>query len=93
MLEVRILGHAAKSLKSLIKKSPKIATQIAQKISELQEIPEPASSSGLVGYTPLRCVRVDKYRIVYKHDGKVLKILLIEKRDKVYQGLPKIKDD
>jgi len=93
MLEVRILNHAAKSLKSLIKKAPKTAAQIAQKISELQKIPEPASSIGLVGYTPLRRVRVDKYRIVYKHDGEVLKILLVEKRDKVYQELSKIKTD
>jgi mRNA-degrading endonuclease RelE of RelBE toxin-antitoxin system len=84
MLEVRILDHAAKSLKSLIKKTPKTAAQIAQKISELQKTPEPASSTGLVGYKPLRRVRVDKYRIVYRHDGKILKVLLIEKRDKVY---------
>lgn len=55
----------------------------------MREFPTPGTSTKLVGY-PYYLARVGSYRILYEFDDELLAVIIVEKRDKVYQRLRKL---
>jgi len=79
MLKIEISRQAGKFLKKI---HPKHGRQVARKLLELQENPVPIDSILLKGKHNryLRC-DIGEYRIVYYVEAKVLRIIIIGKRN------------
>lgn len=88
---LEIYKQPQRFLKSLVDKNPSLLEKILELLDELKLDPTPASSKKLVGYKDLYRVRIEKYRLVYSFDKNSVHILLIEKRDKIYSLIKKIK--
>lgn len=75
--------------KFLRKLPPKQGRQVATKVCELLNDPEPSDSASLKGYPKYRRADIGEYRIIYEVDGDILRITLINKRndDQVYRKL------
>jgi mRNA interferase RelE/StbE len=64
----------------------KTCLSVLDKIDELRINPLSNSSKKLAGHKDFYRIRVGKYRIIYRFDDKILSILLIAKRDEVYDS-------
>ena len=80
------LTHQAKDFLGQL--DPKQYRQIVRKVFSLMEDPKPGDSKPLHGY-PFWRADIGEYRIVYRVEGHILKIALIDKRndDEVYKKL------
>ena len=78
--------------KSLSKIPAKQRRQINERINKLASDPNAFHSVELKGYAPLRRAKSGEYHIIYQHDGEVLYVILIEKRndDMVYRSLKRL---
>ena len=76
-----------KFLEKLQKSDKNLAKKIRSEIELLKVSPLHPSTKKLAKLKNLYRSRVEKYRIVYEFNDKSLYILLIEKRDKVYEIL------
>ena len=83
MRDVDLSRDAEKALRRL---PPKHRAQVASKLLALRSDPRPADAKKLLGFEFFR-VTVGEYRIVYRHDARLVEVLLIEKRDAVYRVL------
>lgn len=86
MLRIDLSRQAAAFLSDL---PPKIARQVAEKITALGADPHRVPSEVLRGYEPWRRAKSGEYRIIYTIDGQTLRVMLIGKRndDDIYKAL------
>ena len=87
MLKVDPSRQAAKFLKGL---PPKQARQLARKITELRQDPQPPDSRLLHGkHASFRRADAGEYRLVYRVEGDTLYLFVVGKRndDAVYRLL------
>jgi mRNA interferase RelE/StbE len=89
MLKIEISKRAGKFLTTL---PPKQGRQLAVKIQQLRENPEPNDSLLLKGFAPYRRADQGEYRIIYYVQDDILKVDLIGKRndDDVYKQLRRL---
>ncbi|MBT3487690.1 MAG: type II toxin-antitoxin system RelE/ParE family toxin [Desulfobacula sp.] len=75
----------------LDKLPPKQFKQVAKKIFSLMADPEPHDSKELKGY-PYRGTDIGEYRIIYRLEENVLKIVLVGKRNdsEVYKKMTRL---
>ena len=76
---------ALKFLQKLQKSDKKLAQNIAEHLMQLQDDAEGQESIGLVWFYPLRRIRVWKYRVIYRYDDTTIYVVLIRKRDDIYE--------
>ncbi len=74
------LDLSKKTLAFLDRLPPKQFKQVSKKIFSLMANPEPHDSKELKGY-PYRRADIGEYRIVYRVEGHVLKIVVVGKRN------------
>lgn len=89
MKQLDLYKNPKKFLEKLLYSDKEICMSLVKKIDELLVNPDPSSSKKLVGHKNLYRVRVDKYRIIYSFDEKILSVKHIAKRDEVYDFLRK----
>lgn len=89
MREIYFSKPVEKFLEKLQKSDKKLAQQLGLEMNLLRKNPNHSSTKKLVKLKGLYRSRVGKYRIIYEFDDKNLFILLIAKRDEVYQLLAK----
>ena len=67
----------------------KQARQIAEKLALLREHAEAVPSEPLKGYVPMRRLRAGEFRVVFRWEDDLVKIVLIGKRndDEIYKLL------
>ena len=89
MLKIEITKRVGKFLAKLPSKHGR---QLATKIQELRQNPEPHDSQILKGQAPYRRADVGEYRIIYFVQGDTLKVDLVGKRndDDVYKQLKRL---
>ena len=83
------LTHQAKDF--LDQLDPKRFRQVVKKIFSLMENPKPSDSKPLQGFLFWR-TDIGEYRIIYRVEGNVLKVALVDKRndDEVYKKLSRL---
>lgn len=84
MKHVYFSKKSEKFLEDLQKSDKKVGLKIIEEIDILQSNPLNNSVKKLVGFKDTYRIRVGRYRVIYKFDDKALYILLIAKRDEVY---------
>ncbi len=89
MHHLEIYKQPKKSLEKLAKSNINLTKKIIFSLEELKFNSLPSSAKQLVGYKNLYRLRIEKYRIVYQIEKRVIHVLLIEKRDKVYSEIKK----
>lgn len=89
MPNLKLSKQASKSLSKIPAKQKR---QINERINKIASNPNAFQSVELKGYAPLRRVKSGEYRIIYEHNGEVLHVILIEKRndDMVYRSLRRL---
>ena len=90
MLQIQFSQYARKFIKKNQTSNSGLIRKLGLAIKELTTNPLPQGCKKLTGY-PFYRIRISDYRIVYRFDDKILYVILIEKRDKVYNSLNKIK--
>jgi mRNA interferase RelE/StbE len=76
---------AERSLQKLATSDNRIAQSIKNKILRLLKDPQPLDSLKMAGHPEYLRIRVGKYRIIYRYDDDKLYIVLIAKRDIIYE--------
>jgi mRNA interferase RelE/StbE len=86
---MRKIDLSKQALEFLRRLPGKPARQIAEKLELLTEDAERLPSEQLKGYSPMRRLRAGEFRIVFRLDSDVVKIVLIGKRndDEIYKLL------
>lgn len=71
---------------------PKVFRQVWAKVLSLERNPKPADYKHLTGHPDYFRVTSGEYRIIYKIDGAVVRIVLVGKRndDEVYRELDRM---
>ena len=87
MREILFSKQADKFLEKLNKSDKNLARQFAEEISFLQKNPLHNSTKKLVRSNNLYRVRVAKYRMIYRFDEEKIYLLVIAKREDVYDFL------
>jgi mRNA interferase RelE/StbE len=87
MKQLNLHKQPRKFLEKIQQADKSACFKIVNKIEELLINPIPASHKKLSGHKDLHRIRIDKYRIIYCFDEKILTILCIAKRDDVYEML------
>lgn len=89
MLNIILEKQAVNFLKKIPEKHWK---QIASEIKKLKENPTPQDSKKLKWYNPYKRIDSWEYRVIYKQDWDLLKVILIWKRNdwEVYKQLERI---
>ena len=88
MLRIDFTQSVEKSLRKLAESDQRIARQI--KIKLLTLLQEPQESLKMLGNLGYLRVRVGKYRIIYRFDDAMLYIVLIAKREIVYEEFARL---
>lgn len=91
MRSLEIYKQPQRLLNTTVEKSHLWAEKILEALESLLSDPSPHSSKKLVGYKDLYRVRIEKYRVVYSFDAKIVHVLLIKKRDEIYSEIRKLK--
>ena len=81
------IGYSKQAIKFLKSADKNLSTRILKKIEQLKENPVQHDSKIVEGYAEsIYRVRVGDYRILYEVDykGKLIGIVKIEKRSKIY---------
>ncbi|WKJ90931.1 type II toxin-antitoxin system RelE/ParE family toxin [Methylomonas montana] len=90
MRQIDFTKSAEKSLRKLAESDQRIARQIKVKLLALLQEPQPQESLKMVGNPEYLRVRVGKYRIIYRFDDAKLYIVLIAKREIVYEEFARL---
>lgn len=90
MREIEFTKSAEKSLRKLAESDQRIAKQIKIKLLALLQEPQPQDSLKMVGNPVYLRVRVGKYRIISRFDDAMLYIVLIAKREIVYEEFARL---
>ncbi|MCK9609133.1 MAG: type II toxin-antitoxin system RelE/ParE family toxin [Methylomonas sp.] len=90
MRQIDFTKSAEKSLRKLAESDQRIAKQIKIKLLALLQEPQPQESLKMVGNPVYLRVRVGKYRIIYRFDDAMLYIVLIAKREIVYEEFARL---
>lgn len=90
MLQIEFSAYTKKFIKKNKTSNFVLIKKLGLIIKELAINPLPKGSKKLTGY-PFYRIRLGNYRIVYRYDDKILYVTIIEKRDKVYTLLKKLK--
>lgn len=85
MRQPNFTKSAEKSLRKLATSDQRIAKSIKNKILGLLKDPQPLDSLKMAGHSEYLRIRVGKYRIIYRYDADTLYIVLIDKRDIIYE--------
>jgi mRNA interferase RelE/StbE len=85
MRQFNFTKSAERSLRKLATSDTRIAKTIKIKILELLKNPHPLDSLKMAGHPEYLRIRVGKYRVIYRYDDKFLYIVLIAKREIVYE--------
>jgi len=91
MRSLEIYKQPQRFLNTTVEKNHLLAEKILEALESLLSNPLPHSSKKLVGYKDLYRVRIEKYRVVYSFDAKIVHVLLIKKRDEIYSEIKKLK--
>ncbi len=84
MRQINFTKSSEKSLRKLAQSDGRIAKVIKIKLLRLLHDPQPPDSLKIVGHPEYLCIRSGKYRIIYRYDGDWLYVVLIAKREIVY---------
>ncbi len=90
MRQVDFTKSAERSLRKLVDSDQRVAKQIKIKLLGLLQEPQPNDSLKMVGNPEYLRVRVGKYRIIYRFDDAILYIVLIAKREIVYEEFARL---
>lgn len=90
MRQIDFTKSAEKSLQKPAESDQRIAKQIKIKLLALLQEPQPQESLKMVGNPEYLRVRVGKYRIIYRFDETMLYIVLIAKREIVYEEFARL---
>jgi len=90
MRQIDFTKSAEKSLRKLAESDQRIAKQIKLKLLALLQEPQPQESLKMNGSTEYSRVRVGKYRIIYRFDEAMLYVVLIAKREIVYEEFARL---
>lgn len=90
MRQVDFTKSAERSLRKLVDSDQRVAKQIKIKLLSLLQEPQPNDSLMMVGNPEYLRVRVGKYRIIYRFDDTMLYIVLIAKREIVYEEFARL---
>lgn len=85
MREIDFTKSAERSLRKLAQSDQRIAKQIKVKLLTLLQEPQPTESLKMVGNPEYLRIRVGKYRIIYRYDDTMIYVVLIAKREIVYE--------
>lgn len=90
MRQIDFTKSAERSLRKLAESDQRIAKQIKVKLLGLLQEPKPQESLKMVGNPDYLRVRVGKYRIIYRYDDTMLYVVLIAKREIVYEEFARL---
>lgn len=90
MRQIDFTKSAEKSLRKLAESDQRIAKQIKIKLLALLQEPQPQESLKMIGSPEYSRVRVGKYRIIYRFDEAMLYVVLIAKREIVYEEFARL---
>lgn len=90
MLQLDFTKSAERSLRKLAESDNRIAKKLKVKILTLLHEPHPQDSLKMAGNPEYLRVRVGKYRIIYRYDNEKLYIVLIAKREIVYEEFARL---
>ncbi len=85
MRQIDLTKSAEKSLRRLAQSDQRIAKAIKAKLLNLLHEPRPLDSLKIAGYPEYLRIRSGKYRIIYRYDDELLYVVLIAKREIVYE--------
>lgn len=90
MRQIDFTKSAERSLRMLAESDRRIAKQIKFKLLALLQEPQSAESLKMVGNPDYLRVRVGKYRIIYRYDDAMVYVVLIAKREIVYEEFARL---
>lgn len=90
MRQIDFTKSAERSLRKLAESDQRVAKQIKIKLLALLQEPQPQESLKMVGNPEYLRVRVGKYRIIYRFDDGMLYVVLIAKREIVYEEFARL---
>ncbi|TPQ24371.1 type II toxin-antitoxin system RelE family toxin [Methylomonas koyamae] len=90
MRQLDFTKSAERSLRKLAESDQRVAKQVKIKLLALLQEPQPQESLKMVGNPEYLRVRVGKYRIIYRFDETMLYIVLIAKREIVYEEFARL---
>lgn len=90
MRQLDFTKSAERSLRKLAESDQRIAKQVKIKLLALLKEPQPQESLKMVGNPEYLRVRVGKYRIIYRFDETMLYVVLIAKREIVYEEFARL---
>lgn len=90
MRQIDFTKSAERSLRKLAESDRRIAKQIKIKLLTLLQEPQPPESLKMVGNPEYLRIRVGKFRIIYRYDAAMLYVVLIAKREIVYEEFARL---
>jgi mRNA interferase RelE/StbE len=90
MRQLDFTKAAERSLLKLAKSDNRIAKMIKIKILALLQEPQPPDAIKMVGNPEYLRIRVGKHRVIYRYDDDKLYIVLIAKREIVYEEFARL---
>ncbi len=90
MRQIDFTKSAERSLRKLAESDQRVAKQIKLKLLGLLQQPQPTESLKMVGNPEYLRIRIGKYRVIYRFDDTMLYIVLIAKRDIVYEEFARL---
>ena len=85
--QILLSSRAQKDYKALSKQMKKRVKEILLELSEGDRHLDVKKLKGVEGREDLNRLRVGDYRIIYYPEKKVIKIIRIDRRDKIYEFL------
>jgi len=85
MRQLDFTKSAERSLRKLAASDKRIAKMIKVKLLGLLQEPQPLDSLKMSGHPEYLRIRTGKYRIIYRYDDSFLYIVLIAKREIIYE--------
>ena len=85
MRQIDFTKAAERSLRKLAESDQRLAKQIKLKLLALLQEPQLPEALKMLGNPEYLRIRVGKYRIIYRHDDTMLYVVLIAKREIVYE--------
>jgi mRNA interferase RelE/StbE len=85
MRQLNFTKSAEKSLRKLAASDSRITKMIKVKLLGLLQEPQPLDSLKMAGHPEYLRIRVGKHRIIYRYDDNFLYIVLIAKREIIYE--------
>jgi mRNA interferase RelE/StbE len=90
MRQLDFTKSAERSLRKLAASDQRVAKTIKIKLLALMHDPQPPDALKMVGNPEYLRIRVGKYRIIYRYDDDKLYVVLIAKREIVYDEFARL---